>query len=55
MVHINLFLWLAMFGAAFGTGANPLVSWTAAAGLAVAAAWEHASVRGFLKRTPGQL
>ena len=50
MVHINLFLWLAMVGAMMVPAPNGVAKWTALTGLAVAALWEHSAVRGFVKR-----
>jgi hypothetical protein len=49
MVHINLVLWLAMVGAVFAPAPDNGAKWLAAAGLVVAALWEHSAVRGFLK------
>lgn len=49
MVHVNLILWLLMFGAAFVPVPDQGTKWIAAAGLIVAALWEHATVRGFLR------
>ncbi len=58
MMHtVNLFLWLAMVGVTLGSVPDGTARWTAVAGLIVAACWQHAAYRGFLKpkntRGPG--
>ena len=53
---INLVLWMAMFGAAWMRHESAEVRWIAAAGLAFAALWQHAHVRGWgRKNEPGLL
>ena len=49
MIHLNLFLWLAMVGAAFAPAADSAAKWIAVAGLVIAALCEHSAVRGLLK------
>jgi hypothetical protein len=53
---INLVLWLVMLGALLVPTDHASVKWVAVVGLVVAAFWEHAAVRGFLrhKRREGQ-
>jgi hypothetical protein len=49
MVHVNSILWLAMVGALFAPIPDQTARWIAVAGLAAAALWEHAAVRGLIK------
>jgi hypothetical protein len=56
MVHLNLVLWITMLGATLAPGVpGQLMVWIAAAGLTIAALWEHSAVRGLAtpKRTGG--
>lgn len=46
---LNLVLWLVMVGALFVPTDHASAKWVALAGLVVAAFWEHAAIRGFLK------
>jgi hypothetical protein len=49
---VNLFLWLAMLGAAFAPAETQSAKIIAIAGLIVAALWQHATVRGFWRAKP---